>query len=60
LLAVSAARFAALRHDLERFCRDFLDGDGDEFRRCAAAAQHDTPLTGTQRLARIERQLERN
>ena len=49
--------FAALRHDLERFCGDFLDGDGDEFRRCAAAVEDDKRLTGAQRLARIEQQL---
>lgn len=51
--------FAALRHDLERFCSDFLDGTGDEFRRCAAAAVHDAKLTGAQHLARIEQQLNR-
>lgn len=52
--------FAALRHDLERFCSDFLFGAGDEFRRCAAAAEHDGQLTGAQRLARIEQQLKRD
>jgi hypothetical protein len=52
--------FAALRHDLERFCGDFLDGTGEAFRRCAAAAEHDAQLTGAQRLARIEQQLKRD
>jgi hypothetical protein len=52
--------FAALRHDLDRFCGDFLDGDGDEFRRCAAAVEDEKRLTGAQRLARIERQLKRD
>lgn len=51
--------FAALRHDLERFCGDFLDGAGDDFRCCFAAAEHDAQLTGAQRLARIEAQLKR-
>jgi hypothetical protein len=48
---------AALLHDLERFCGDFLAGTGDEFRRCATAAAQATQLTGVQRLARIEQQL---
>lgn len=52
--------FTALRHDLERFCGDFLSGSGDEFRRCVAAAEHDAQLTGAQRLARIEQQLKRD
>ena len=49
--------FIALRHDLERFCNDFLAGTGDDFQRCATAAEHATQLTGAQRLARTERAL---
>ena len=49
--------FDALRHDLETHCGDFLDGAGDDLRRCAAAAAYDVRLSGAQRLARIERQL---
>jgi hypothetical protein len=48
------------RHDLERFCHDFLGGTGDEFRRCAGAAEQAAQLSGTQRLARIEQQLKRD
>ena len=55
----SEAAFVALRHDLERFCADFLSGDGDEFRRCAASTDYGDTLSGTQRLARIEQQLKR-
>jgi hypothetical protein len=52
--------FSALRHDLECFCRDFLDGRGGEFRRCLEAGRQAEDLTGPQRLARIEEQLRRD
>jgi hypothetical protein len=56
----SRLAFAALRHDLESYCGDFLGGDGDEFRRCVAVAERVKQLSGPARLARVERQLERD
>ena len=46
---------AALQHDLEEFCGDFLDGSGDDLRRCARADK----VVGLKRLARVEEQLGR-
>jgi hypothetical protein len=43
--------FRHLSHDLTRFCGDFLDGAGEEFRLCHARAEERANVTGFKALS---------
>jgi hypothetical protein len=50
--------FRALRYDLERFCGDVLEGDGEEFLRCCSEAHARRSESGFQRVVRLDRELQ--
>jgi hypothetical protein len=52
--------FEALAFDIEHFLGGFLSGDSAAFERCLARVAEESELSGTARLARIERGLHRD